>query len=123
MLIINRGTPLDGSDNIGVVLNYSDKKVYYFNSVSNSSIIGTNATYFQVVVGVFAALLTLLFDKLYKKLYFTEDLFNNIYKNYVFDNMRVQEFVFSKRNGGKLKLSHYNPTIRTSRNNFKHLYI
>ncbi len=122
LLMTNRNVPLDGSDNIGVILEYPNKRVYYFNSISNSSVIGTNATYFQVVIGVFAALLALIFDKLENKLYFTEDLFKSIYKNYVFDNMRVQEFIFNK-NGGKLSLSNYNPIIRMSRNNFNHLYI
>lgn len=35
---------LDGSDNIGVLLIYPTKRIYYFNSMSNVPIIGTNAT-------------------------------------------------------------------------------
>src|SRR3989344_9563123 len=117
-LITNTNIPLEGSDNIGVLLEYDDKKVYYFNSSYNQSVIGTNATYFQVIVGVFAALFTLLFDKLEKKVYFTEDLFNTHYKDYVFDNMKVQEFIFKKKNKN-LSLMNYYPVIRS--NKFSHI--
>ncbi|HKZ33786.1 MAG TPA: saccharopine dehydrogenase NADP-binding domain-containing protein [Candidatus Nanoarchaeia archaeon] len=126
MVIKNIDIPLEGSDSIGVILNYGDRKVYYFNSINNASMIRTNATYYQVVIGVFAALFTLLFNKnrLKKGVYFTEDLFNTNYKDYVFDNMRVQEFVFKKENGGKMKIDSYNPTLSTTKNNnFKHIHI
>ena len=122
-VIKNIESPLEGSDSIGVILDYGDKKVYYFNSINNASMIRTNATYFQVVIGIFAALFTLLFNKLKKGVYFTEDLFNTNYKDYVFDNMRVQEFIFKKKNG-KLKLISYNPTISpTETFDFKHIHI
>ena len=103
----NLATSLDGSDNIGVLLKYKDKKVYYFNSIANTSVIGTNATYTQVTVGVFAALFVLLFDKIKKGAYFVEDLYDTHYKQYMFDNLRVQEFVF---NGSKLKK--YTPEVK-----------
>ena len=122
-LITNTNIPLEGSDNIGVLLNYNDKKVYYFNSAFNISMVGTNATYFQVITGIFAALFTLLFDKLDKKVYFVEDLDNTHYQNYMFDNMRVQEFIFKKIKG-KTKIIKYNPMIKIkTTNNFKHIYI
>ncbi|MDP3698787.1 MAG: saccharopine dehydrogenase NADP-binding domain-containing protein [Nanoarchaeota archaeon] len=115
----NLNTILDGSDNIGVMLRYKDKKVYYFNSVANTSVIGTNATYTQVTVGVFAALFVLLFDKLKKGTYFVEDLYDTHYKHYMFDNLRVQEFVFNNH-----KLKRYTPEIKLKRkNHFEHLYI
>ncbi len=111
---------LDGSDNIGVLLKYKNKKVYYFNSISNTSVVGTNATYTQVAVGVFAALFTLMFDKNLKNgTYFVEDLYDTHYKHYMFDNLRVQEFVF---NGNKLKK--YAPEIKLShKNGLKYVYI
>ena len=122
-LITNTNIPLEGSDNIGVLLEYNNKKVYYFNSIYNQSLIGTNATYYQVILGVYAALFTLLFDKLEKKVYFTEDLFHTNYKNYVFDNMRIQEFVFKKKDK-KLSLLGYSPVlISKNLHNFRHLYI
>ena len=115
----NLTTILDGSDNIGALLRYKDKKVYYFNSIANTSVIGTNATYTQVTVGVFAALFVLLFDNLKKGTYFVEDLYDTHYKYFMFDNLRVQEFVF---NGGKLKK--YTPEIKLKRkNHFEHMYI
>jgi len=110
---------LDGSDNIGVLLQYKNKRVYYFNSISNISITATNATYMQAAVGVFAALFVLLFDRLKKGTYFVEDLYDTRYKYYMFDNMRVQEFVFTNN-----KLNGYNPHLRLRRNDkFEHLYI
>ncbi len=102
---------LEGTDNIGVMLKYQDKMVYYFNQMHNVSTVGTNATYTQVVVGVFAALFTSLFDKLKSGIYFPEDLFKATYKQFVFDNMRVQELVFKKTRGG-LKLASFNPEVK-----------
>lgn len=102
----NTDIPLDGADNIGVMLIYDDKKVYYFNSMKNSAMKGTNATYFQVVIGIFSALFTLLFDKMKRGVYFTEDLFDTNYKNYMFNNMKVEEFVFKKQKIGLKLVSH-----------------
>jgi len=115
----NLTTILDGSDNIGVLLKYKNKKVYYFNSIANTSVIGTNATYTQVAVGVFAALFTLMFDQLKNGTYFVEELYDTHYKHYMFDNLRVQEFVF---NGNKLKK--YTPEIKLQhKNGLGHMYI
>jgi len=119
----NTNNILEGSDSIGVLLRYGDKDVYYFNSVPNNAVMGTNATYLQVAVGIFAAIFALLFDGLKKGVYFPEDLFNTHYKYYMFDNIRVQEFVFNKT-GGKLKIQHYNPEIKVKRtNHFEHMYL
>ncbi len=115
----NTTTILDGSDNIGVLLKYKNKKVYYLNSIANTSVVGTNATYTQVVVGVFAALFVLLFDQLPKGTYFVEDLYETHYKNYMFDNMHVQEFVFNSD-----KLKKYTPSIKLPhKNGLGHLYV
>ncbi|HLD39740.1 MAG TPA: saccharopine dehydrogenase NADP-binding domain-containing protein [Candidatus Nanoarchaeia archaeon] len=115
----NLTSVLDGSDNIGVLLKYKNKKVYYFNSIANTSVIGTNATYTQVTVGVFAALFVLLFDRLKKGTYFVEDLYHTHHKYFVFDNLRVQEFVF---NGNKLKK--YTPEVKLQhKNGLGHLFI
>ncbi len=112
---------LSGADNIGVVLDYKDKKVYYFNSMHNESVMGTNATYTQVISGVFAAVLTLIFDKVEKGVNFPEDLYETYYRNYIFDNLRTQEFVFRKKKG-RLVLKAYNPQIRTNiTGNFKRI--
>lgn len=111
MLADNVHSIIDGSDSIGMLLEYPKKRVYYFNSIPNVSIIGTNATYTQVIYGVLSALMTLIYDKLKPGTYFVEDLYDTHYKNFLFNNTRVQEFVFSKK-GKKLKLIHYNPEVR-----------
>ena len=113
---------LDGADNIGVMLDYNDKMVYYFNTISNVATIGTNATYTQVIIGIFSALFSLLFDKIDHGIHFVEDLYDYHYKYFMFDNMRVQEFIF-KKEGDKLKLEKYTPMIQLSRNkHFNHYY-
>lgn len=114
---------LQGADNIGVFLDYPDKRVYFFNSVPNMGVIGTNATYTQVAVGVFAALYVLLFDKLEPGAYFVEDLYDTHYKYFMFDNLRVQEFVFKKGKNG-LRLTHYLPAVVMRRQDrFDHFYL
>jgi homospermidine synthase len=119
----NTNEVLEGSDSIGVILEYPEKRIYYFNTVPNIAVIGTNATYLQVAIGIFAALFSLLFDKLKKGTHFIEDLHNTHFKYYMFDNMRVQEFIFEKNKKG-LRLENYNPEIRIKRNNrFEHIYI
>ncbi len=104
---------LDGSDNIGVLLTYQDKRIYYFNSMSNVPMIGTNATYTQVIVGVFAALFTIMYDKLKPQKYFVEDLENTNYQRYVFDNLRVQKYIFAAK---KDQLLEYIPEIKIKQN-------
>lgn len=114
---------MEGADNIGVFLDYPDKRIYYFNSIPNVSVIGTNATYTQVVIGAFSALFTLVFDKVKPGTYFVEDLYNTYYKSFLFDNMRVEEYLFKKTERG-LKLTKYNPMVKIKRNgHFNHLYI
>lgn len=115
--------PLDGADNIGVLLKYDGKRVYYFNSAPNNSAIGTNGTYTQVVVGVYAALFVLLFDNLKNGAYFVEDLYDTHYRHYLFDNMRVEEYVFEKVND-QYKLMKYNPRVEVKRKNYtEHIYL
>ena len=119
----NQSKILEGADCIGVALEYPRKRVYYVNTVSNSAVIGTSATYLQVAVGVLSALFTLIFDTPPPGVYFVEDLFDAHYKYYMFDNLRVQEFVFAKEKG-TLTLSSYNPEIKLKRRNrFEHLFI
>lgn len=115
--------PLDGADNIGVLLKYEGKRVYYFNSSPNNSAIGTNGTYTQVVVGVYAALFVLLFDNLKYGAYFVEDLYDTHYRHYLFDNMRVEEYVFEKKND-EYKLKSYNPRVEIKRKDYtEHIYL
>lgn len=114
---------LEGADNIGMILDYKDKMVYYFNSIPNNSVIGSNATYTQVAIGILSALFTLVFDKLNPGIYFVEDLFKTGYKYYLFDNMRVHEYIFKKEKN-RLKLLKHVPEIRLNRKKkLEYLYI
>ena len=120
----NTSEILDGADNIGVFLEYPDKRVYYFNTIPSVAIIGTNATFTQVVVGVFSALNVLIADELKPGAYFPEDLFDTCYRHFMFDNMRVQEFVFKRGENGHLKLTSFNPMLKSRRtDHYRHLYI
>ncbi|RJQ35069.1 hypothetical protein C4556_00965 [Candidatus Parcubacteria bacterium] len=120
----NTSEMLDGADNIGVALEYKDKRVYYFNTIPSVAIIGTNATFTQVIVGVFAALNVLISDELQPGAYFPEDLFDTCYRHFVFDNMRVQEFVFQKGRNEHLKLKSFNPMLKSHKtDHYRHLYI
>lgn len=118
----NTDIPLDGSDSIGVILDYKDKLVYYFNPAPNISAIGTNGTYTQVIVGVYAALFTLMFGNVKRKTYFVEDLYDTLFKHFMFDNMRVSEYVFSK--GISLSLKHFTPSVKLrTHKKLNHLYL
>ena len=94
----NTTIPLGGSDTIGVCLEYPDQRVYYLNSLANSAVIGTNATCTQVAVGVYAALITLLHEDLAPRVYFATDLYDTIYPQVLFSNLRVEHSVFGRRN-------------------------
>lgn len=93
----NTSIPLTGSDTIGVCLEYPDQRVYYLHSLANSAVVGTNATCTQVAVGVYAALITLLHEKLAPRVYFATDLYATIYPHVLFSNQRVEHFAFVKR--------------------------
>jgi saccharopine dehydrogenase-like NADP-dependent oxidoreductase len=112
MLGTNTKDPLLGSDNIALRLEYKDKAVYYFNSASNENLKECSGTDYQVSVGVFAALFTLLNDDLKKGgIYYPEDLLDTTFPKFLTDNMMIQEFVFEKNKEGKLTLLSHNPHI------------
>jgi hypothetical protein len=83
---------LTGSDTIGVCLQYPRKRVYYVHSLSNQSVVGTNATCAQVAIGVWAALTTMLTEPLQSRVYFPTDLYGTIYPHVLFSNQRVEVF-------------------------------
>lgn len=93
----NTTIPLEGSDTIGVCLEYPGRRVYYLHSLANSAVIGTNATCTQVAVGVYAALITLLHEQLSPRIYFATDLYETVYPHVLFSNLRVEHFFFEKR--------------------------
>lgn len=100
----NFDDPLVGSDNIALRLEYEDKAVYYFNSSNNENLKECSGTDFQVTVGIYAALLTLLQNDLKPGIYYTEDLMTTFFPKFLTDNMMIQEFVFEKDKKGRLKL-------------------
>ncbi|MDD2765828.1 MAG: hypothetical protein PHE83_17845 [Opitutaceae bacterium] len=107
----NTSRPLDGADTIGVYLEYPRQRVYYLHSLANNAVLGTNATCTQVAVGVYAALFTLLQERLAPRIYFAGDLYETIYPQVVFDNMRVEHFVFGRRKRS-LSLRQHEPALR-----------
>ncbi|HJV32553.1 MAG TPA: hypothetical protein VJ694_00850 [Patescibacteria group bacterium] len=113
---------LEGSDTIGVRLDYPDKAVYYVNSFPNSNVIGANATYTQVIIGVYAALFTFLEGKVRPGVHFPEDLARTCFTDFVFDNLRVREMVFRKR-AGRLELVRNVPRVVLRRPHLNHRYI
>lgn len=80
---------LEGEDLAGVLLVYKDKERYMYNVSRNDSIFSkykTNATYFQVACGIYAALSVLLLDKIPKGAYYVDELLlktNNGYGQYL----------------------------------------
>jgi hypothetical protein len=94
----NTSIPLGGADTIGVCLMYPPRRrVYYLNSVPNQNVVGTNATCTQVAVGVYAALITMLSTPLRPRVYFATDLYDTIYPQVLFSNLRVEHFLCSLR--------------------------
>lgn len=107
----NTSIPLDGEDTVGVCLEYPRRRVYYLHSLANSALLGTNATCTQVAMGVYAALFTLLRQRLAPRLYFVGDLYDTLYPRILFWNMRVEHFVFSKRKRSLVLRKHV-PVLR-----------
>jgi hypothetical protein len=111
VLAKNFDEPLIGSDNIAIRLEYKDKAVYYYNSVTNENLKECSATDLQVTVGVYAALMTLVHEKLRGGVYYTEDLVDTFFAKFLTDNMMIQEFVFEKTQRDGLVLKTHNPHI------------
>lgn len=107
----NFDDPLTGSDNIAMRLDYDDKAVYYFNSGVNENLKECSGTDFQVTIGVYAALFTLLQNKLKGGIYYPEDLTENFFPKFLTDNMMVQEFIFEKKGKNRLHLISHDPHI------------
>lgn len=122
VLADNLKDSLLGSDNIGLRLDYKDQAVYYFNSVANQDLKECSGTNFQVTVGVFAALFTLLNDELKQGgLYFTEDLLESSFPKFLTDHLTIQEFVFEKNKKGALNLKSHLPRCQWGEGEFVQL--
>ena len=107
----NTSIPLEGEDTVGVYLDYPRQRVYYVHSLANNAALGTNATCSQVAVGVYAAVFTLLCDRLAPRTYFVNDLYDTVYPRVMFCNMRVKHYVFAKRRRSLILRQHL-PVLR-----------
>lgn len=115
----NLDDDLVGTDNIAVRLDYKDKAVYYYNGQSNENLKECSGTDYQVSVGVYAALFTLLNDDLKKPgIYYPEELLDTTFGKFVTDNMMIQEFVFKKDKKGELTLLSHDPHISYGKGEF-----
>ena len=94
--VTNTDKKLSGYDMVCVRLEYSDKDVYYSNTMYNADNIGTSATYKQVVVGLYAGAMTLLREDLLNKVYFVEDLPHTLFSSFMHEHMVVEKKVVEK---------------------------
>ena len=101
----NKAIGLKGSITVGVLLDYGDRKVYFFNTTSHANVRGVTGSCWQVGAGLYAAILALLTDPLANCVYFIEDLFGTSYKRFMADSLPVQELVIDK-------YSHQKPNLR-----------
>lgn len=88
---------LTGEDLVGVLLVYSDKERYMYNSLGNQETFaryGVNATYFQVASGAYAALATLLLDSIPQGIYYVDELLRQTGSRYgMYVTHCLQDFV------------------------------
>jgi homospermidine synthase len=87
----NRGVLLKGTVTIGVLLEYGDRKVYFFNTTRHESLPWLSGSCWQVAAGLHAALFTLLDDSLQSGVYFVEDLFGTPCERLIAENLPVRE--------------------------------
>ncbi len=111
VLATNVQDSLVGSDNIFMRLEYADKYVYYYNAIQNTNLKEASCTDVQVVIGVFAAIFTLMMHDLKPGIHFPEDLMGTIFPKFVTDNMMIQEFVFERKDDTVSLQQSYDPHI------------
>jgi hypothetical protein len=82
------------------MLQYAHQKVYFFNTTSHENNQGTSGSCWQVGAGLHAALLSLLTDRLEKRIHFPEDLFGTSFERLAAQNLPVKEVVIDRDAGG-----------------------
>ncbi|MCS7048128.1 MAG: saccharopine dehydrogenase NADP-binding domain-containing protein [Verrucomicrobiae bacterium] len=107
----NLARRLNGTDFVAVCLEYPRRRIYYANRMDNRSLIGTNATCAQVAVGVYCALFTLMYDRLQPRMYYTGELYDTLYRQLVFANLRVEMFQCTRR-GRRWVVRRHVPEVR-----------
>lgn len=76
---------IEGEDLVGVLLVYEDKEKFMYNVMKSNEIypkFKTNATYFQVACGIYAAIATLTLDDLPMGIYYVDELLLNTESKY-----------------------------------------
>lgn len=96
----NKRVILEGSATVGVLLEYSDRKVYIFNTTEHGRIQGSSGSCWQVSAGLHAALFTLLEERLSNRIYFVEDLLGTSCERLVKENLPKRELLVERRGQG-----------------------
>ncbi|MBT2618634.1 MULTISPECIES: saccharopine dehydrogenase NADP-binding domain-containing protein [unclassified Bacillus (in: firmicutes)] len=76
---------IEGEDLVGVLLVYEDSEKYIYNVMTSSEIypkFKTNATYFQVACGIYAAMASIILDDLSLGIYYVDELLLNTKSKY-----------------------------------------
>ncbi|WHY56056.1 saccharopine dehydrogenase NADP-binding domain-containing protein [Peribacillus simplex] len=76
---------IEGEDLVGVLLVYEDSEKYIYNVMKSSEIypkFKTNATYFQVACGIYAAMASIILDDLSLGIYYVDELLFNTKSKY-----------------------------------------
>lgn len=76
---------LVGEDLVGVLLVYEDYEIFMYNVLSNQEVFKkfkVNATYFQVACGIYAAISSLLLDKIPQGIFYVDELLLKTNTNY-----------------------------------------
>ncbi|SIR86407.1 homospermidine synthase [Peribacillus simplex] len=76
---------IEGEDLVGVLLVYEDSEKYIYNVMKSSEIypkFKTNATYFQVACGIYAAMASIILDDLSLGIYYVDELLLNTKSKY-----------------------------------------
>lgn len=93
---------VEGEDLVGVLLVYSDKEIYMYNSMKSSDIFPkykTSATYFQVACGIYAGTASLMLDNVPLGVYYVDELLLNTQSDYgKYLKYYMQNFVYGENN-------------------------
>ena len=76
---------IEGEDLVGVLLVYEDSEKYIYNVMKSSEIypkFKTNATYYQVACGIYAAMASIILDDLPLAIYYVDELLLNTESKY-----------------------------------------
>jgi len=93
----NREVRLKGEATVGVCLEYEDTRDYFFNTTPQGNVPGVSGSCRQVAAGLYAALWTMIEDRLEKRVYFVEDLLGTPCERLIMANLPMQHVVVHHR--------------------------